>query len=291
MVTWLWSALACTRGGAESVELAADFQAGIVLPDEAVVLGGDSALGTLDGWRIDGDSPSRLAPNGPGSFVAADSRSGGLVAVSAQTNGAEPQLWTWNGSGWAAGPAIPHGPVRQLMATDDGALWTEGEAGVHRSTDDGATWARLPVRANLRLGSVKLGHTSERVVFAGMALMSSSDDGQSWSTLYEGAVATTDGTWVAAPTDKPSLRIGRIDGEGVVWTSEIDGQWFAAEIRGHSTGVRVVATKALATDAVLFEASAEGKSFSKTRIKGPASAVGLGETAMWVDDRGRLVRQ
>jgi len=286
-MVWVWGALACT-GGPQPVDTSPSFEPRVVLADGGIVLGGDGAAGTLDGWRIDGSSVHRLTPTGAGSFVAGAPRGDGVVAVAAHTNGSAPQLWTWDGAEWAVGPTIAHGPIHQIIVASDGSFWTEGDRGVHRSIDGGAGWVPMAVGANLRLGSVKLGHAEGRVVFAGAQLVATYDEGRSWKVLYDGMVSATDGTWVAESTPRPSLRVGRITDDGLMWTGEVDGQWTAAAIRGHAGGVRMVATKTLSTDVVVFEANVDGSVFERTRVDGPAAWVGLGERLVWVDKRKRI---
>jgi len=276
--------------GSESFEVSRGFEPRVVLADAGIVLGSDNVSAALEGWRVAGSSVRRLTPQGTGSFVAAAPRGEGLVAVAAKKNGAAPQLWSWNGAEWSAGATIPHSSIHQILVASDGALWTEGDRGVHRSTDGGEAWTPMPVGANLRLGSVKLGHSQGRLVFAGSKLFATDDDGRSWQVLHDGPVSCTDGTWVAATTERPSLRVGRITSGGVTWTGEIDGRWGASAIQGHAGGVRVVATRVLSTDVFVFEANEDGNEFKRMRVQGrpPATWVGLGERVMWVDSRKRI---
>ena len=147
----------------------------------------------------------------------------------------------------------------------------------------------MDVPANLRLGSIKLGQSGSRIAFAGRSFVTTTDNGTTWTTLLEdGSIQATDGTWVAASTNTPSLRVGQITDQGITWTAEIEGDWNVAAIRGHTQGVRIVGTKKLRTQVELLEGTADGKDFASSRLDTKPDGLGLGERVMWVDTQGRI---
>ena len=285
----VWSVLGCFGKGESTPALEATVEPTVILADAGLIFGQDSADSTMTGWRLTDKGVERFQPTGPGSIVAAATTQDGVVAVAAQQNGASPQLWWSTSEGWTEGEPIAHGPINQLLASPDGALWTEGDGGVYRTADEGKNWTRMDIPADLHLGASKLGEHEGRVVFAGRTLVASTDNGTSWTTLYDGKVSTTDGVWVAEQTSKPSLRIGRIGTDGVEWTGEIEGAWVAASIAGSATAVRVVATKQLSTEVVLLSGDPHGKGLSVSRVyRSQPEWVGLGEKVLWMDIKRRL---
>ena len=281
-----WSLLGCFGLGDKQPSLPLSTEVRVVLADAGIIFGEDSGM---SGWRVSDKGPRRFAPEGAGSIVAADTTTSGVVAISAQTNGLNPQLWTNSGDGWTKGPALSHGPINQLLVAQDGGLWTEGDKGVYRSEDSGETWTRMEVPANLRLGAIKLGQSGGRIAFAGRSLVTTHDNGNTWQTLLaDGSVQVTDGTWVAAATDKPSLRIGRISDQGVEWTDEVDGDWNAAAIQGHSEGVRIVGTQKLSTQVELLQGNQDGREFSSKRLRTRPEWVGLGNGVVWLDEKRQI---
>lgn len=284
-----WSLFGCFGGGESTPTLESTVELQVVLADAGLVFGQDSADSTMTGWRLTGKRLERFHPAGPGSIVTAATTPDGVVAVAAQKNGTSPQLWWADPAGWTEGEPIAHGPISQLLVGADGALWTEGDGGVYRSSDKGQNWERMDIPADLHLGTKKLGIHDNRVVFAGRELVVSSDNGGSWNSLYSGKVSTTDGVWVAEQTSKPSLRIGRIADDGIEWTGEVDGSWVAASIAGSTNEVRVVATEKLSTEVVLFIADPNGRDLSAKRVfKVPPPWIGLGEQVLWMDNKRRL---
>jgi len=281
----MWSLLGCFGTGDTAVSLDEDTEPRVVLADAGLVFGGD---GSLSGWKVDAKSVQRFTPTGDGIIVAAASIPNGVAVISKQSNGTTLQLWTESNPTWTEGAALSHGPINQLLVAQDGALWTEGDKGVHRSTDTGATWTRMNVPTNLRLGSRKMGISGGRVAFAGPKFLATMDNGTTWQTLFEGTVHTTDGTWVAGSTNKPSLRVGRVVEQGIEWTDEIDGAWNPSAIHGHSKGVRIVATQQLSTQVEVFQGTEQGKNFARTRIDSRPAWVGLGERVMWMDTKQRI---
>ena len=147
----------------------------------------------------------------------------------------------------------------------------------------------MNVPSSLRLGSFKLGQSGERIAFAGPRFVTTNDNGVTWITLLDdGTIQTTDGRWVAAATDKPSLRVGRITAQHIEWTAEIEGGWNAAVIRGHADGVRIVGTKKLSTQVELLEGTVDGTEFSRYRLDTEPRWVGIGERVVWMDTRRQL---
>jgi len=277
--------LGCFGVGDTPDTLPQNFKPQVVLSDAGVLLGGD---GGISGWRVSSTDPERFAPSGDGQIVAAAEAADGIVVISAGHNGVNPQLWSHAATGWSMGPKLSHGPINQLIVGPDGSLWTEGDRGVFRSTDGGQLWTAMPLPRNLRLGTVKLGRSGARLAYAGPELMVTVDNGTSWTAVDATSVVTTDGTWVVSDKDDVAMRVGRIIGDQVEWTAEVEGAWNPVSIRGSSKGVRILAIKKLSTQVELLQGDEEGRGFVSTRIDAHPEWVGLGERVMWLDKRGRI---
>ena len=277
----MWSLLGCFGTGEVKPSLDSTTEPKVVLADAGLIFGVNKEDNSAAGWRLDESGLQRFEPKTQGTVVAGATTAEGVAVVVAQKNRTQPQLWTWSSTGWEQGPAIPHGKVSQILVASDGALWTEGDSGVHRSGDNGATWTRMNVPNDLQLGAIKLGEHDQRMVFAGRQLMASTDNGQTWATLYPNRVSTTDGQWIAEKTSA-ALRIGRLNGDGITWTADIEGDWVPSAIAGGPDAVRVVATPSLSTQVVVLKGTADGKDFAATKVDTLPEWVGLGDGVVWV---------